>query len=148
MHILLSKGLLLLKEQIPNNDNCNNNIIKKIKIVVPLKHLSNFWRTLDMPLINCEVSFILTWSTDCSLTDLTTAAAVLDADPPVAAIASATGVTFKIINTKLHVPVLTLSAENDNKILEELKTGFKRTITWNKYRSEMSNQTRNNDLKI
>ena len=44
------------------------------------------------------------------------------------------------------VPVVTLSAENDNKLLDQLKTGFKRTIKWNKYRSEMSNQARNNNL--
>ena len=48
--------------------------------------------------------------------------------------------------TKLYVPVVTLSAENDNKLLEQLKTGFKRTIKWNKYRSEMCNQTKNNNL--
>ena len=46
----------------------------------------------------------------------------------------------------MYVPVVTLSAENDNKLLEQLKTGFKRTIKWNKYRSEMSNQTKNNNL--
>ena len=46
----------------------------------------------------------------------------------------------------MYVPVVTLSAENDNKLLEQLKTGFKRAITWNKYRSEMSNQTLNNNL--
>ena len=54
--------------------------------------------------------------------------------------------TFKIKDWKLYVPVVTLSAENDNKLLEQLKTGFKRTIKWNKYRSEMSHQTKNNDL--
>ena len=53
---------------------------------------------------------------------------------------------FKIKDCKLYVPVVTLSAENDNKILEQLKRGFKRTIKWNKYRSEMSNQTKNNNL--
>ena len=47
----------------------------------------------------------------------------------------------------MYVPVVTLSAENDNKFLEQLKKGFKRTIKWNKYRSEMSNQTKNNNLK-
>ena len=46
----------------------------------------------------------------------------------------------------MYVPVVTLSAENDSKLLEQLKTGFKRTIKWNKYRSEMSNQTANNNL--
>ena len=46
----------------------------------------------------------------------------------------------------MYIPVVTLSAENDNKLLEQLKTGFKRTIKWNKYRSEMSNQTKYNNL--
>ena len=46
----------------------------------------------------------------------------------------------------MYVPVVTLSTENDNKLLEKLKTGFKRTIKWNKYRSEMSNQTKTNNL--
>ena len=53
---------------------------------------------------------------------------------------------FKITGCKLYVPVVTLSFENDNKHLEQLKTGFKRTIKWNKYKSEMSNQTKNNKL--
>ena len=46
----------------------------------------------------------------------------------------------------MYVPVVTLSAENDNKLLEQLKTGFKRAIKWNRYRSEMSNQTKDNNL--
>ena len=54
--------------------------------------------------------------------------------------------TFKIKDCRLYVPVVTLSAENDNKLLEQLKAGFKRTIKWNKYRSEMSNQAKNNNL--
>ena len=62
------------------------------------------------------------------------------------AINNPTGATFKIKHKKLYVPVATLSAENDNKLLEQLKTGFKRTITWNKYRSEISNQIKNNNL--
>ena len=53
---------------------------------------------------------------------------------------------FKIKDCKLYVPVVTLSAEIDNKLLEQLKTGFKRTIKWNKHRSEMSNHTKNNNL--
>ena len=55
-----------------------------------------------------------------------------------------TRATFKIIDTKLYVPVVTLSAGNDNNILQKLKTGFKKTMTWNKYRPEMSNQAKNN----
>ena len=57
-----------------------------------------------------------------------------------------TGLKFKIENTKLHVPVVTLSKENHTKFLEQLKTGFKRTIKWNKYRSQMTVQPQNNNL--
>ena len=57
-----------------------------------------------------------------------------------------TGATFKTKYTKLYVPVVTLSTKDDNNFLEQLKSGFKRTIKWNKYRSEMTNQTKNNHL--
>ena len=57
-----------------------------------------------------------------------------------------TNATFKITDTKLYVPVVTLSAENDNKPLQQLKTGFKKTIKWNKYRSEVTYQVKNNSL--
>ena len=99
-----------------------------------------------MPLINCEISLNLTWSKNCVLTSKATREADPDVDPAVAEIKNPTGATFKITDYKLYVPVVTLLAENDNKLLEQLKTGFKRTITWNKYRSEMSNQTKNNSL--
>ena len=95
-----------------------------------------------MPLINFGISLNLTWSENCVMTSK----AARDADPPVAAINNPTNATFKIKDTKLYVPVVTLSAENDNKILEQLKTGFKRIIKWHKYRSELSNQTKNNNL--
>ena len=120
---------------------------KKVEIVVPLKHLSNFWKTIDIPLINCEVSLALSWSGNCVITSLekrlvTTA----QGDNPAVYDDSPTNAAFKITDCKLYVPVVTLSAENNNKLLEQLKTGFKRTIKWNKYRSEMSNQTKNNNL--
>ena len=57
-----------------------------------------------------------------------------------------TNAIFKITDTKLYVPVVTLSTKNDNNFLEQLKSGFKRTIKWNKYRSEMTNQTKTNHL--
>ena len=59
---------------------------------------------------------------------------------------SATNATFKTTDTKLYVPVVTLSTEYDKRILEKLRTGFKITIKFNKYRSEMTNQTKNNNL--
>ena len=67
-------------------------------------------------------------------------------DPAVARINNPTNATFKITDTKLHVTVVTLSTENENKLLEQLKTGFKGTIKWNKYRSEMTKQTATNNL--
>ena len=108
-----------------------------IEIVVSLKYLSNFWRTLDIPLINCEVSLTLTWSENCVLTSKATREADPDADPAVAGICNPTNAVFKITDSKLYVPVVTLSAENDNKLSGQLKTEFKRTIKWNKYRSEI-----------
>ena len=104
------------------------------EIVIPLKYLSNFWRSLNIPLINCEVEIILTWSKNCVLADMTVAN-----NPP-------TGLEFQIKDTKLYVPVVTLSKENDIKLLEQLKSGFKRTIKWNKYRSQMTIQNNNNNL--
>ena len=85
-------------------------------------------------------------SLNCVLTSKETRDDDPDADPAVDEINNPTNATFKIKDTKFYVPVVTLSAKYDNKFLEQLKTGFKRTIKWNKYRSEMSNQTKNNNL--
>ena len=109
--------------------NANKEGTKECEIVVSLKYLGNFWETLDMPLINCEVSLALTWSADCVITILekilVTAA---QGDNPEVRDDSSTKATFKITATNLYVPVATLSAENDNKLLEKLKIGFKRII--------------------
>ena len=125
----------------------NNNLIKNdVKIVVPLKHLSNFWRHLDIPLINCEVELILTWFKNCVLIDKITRNANYNADPIVYEINNPEDATFQITDTKLYVPVVTLSKENNIKLLEKLKSGFKKTIKWNKYRSQMTIQNNNNNL--
>ena len=89
--------------------------------MVPLKYLSNFWKTLEMPLINCEVNLILTWSSTCVI------ATVVDANQ---------AATFEITNTKFYVPVVTLSTQENTKVLQQLKSGFKRVINWNKYLSK------------
>ena len=68
------------------------------------------------------------------------------ANPVVYEIDNPEDVTFKITDIKLFVPVVTLSKENDIQLLEQLKTGFKKTIKWNKYRSQMSFQPQNNNL--
>ena len=87
---------------------------KNVEIFVPLKYLSNFWKTLEMLLINCEVNLFLTWSRDCAITNSTSEG------------------TFTITETKLYVPVVTLSIRDNVKLLQQLKSGFKRTISWNK----------------
>ena len=101
-----------------------------------------------MPLINCDVSLTLTWSENCVLTDITTqtARAAQGDNPARERIDAPTNTTFKITDTKLYVPVVTLSTKDDNNFLEQLKSGYKKTIRWNKYRSEMINQTKTNHL--
>ena len=102
---------------------------KKVEIAVPLKHLSNFWKTLDIPLINCEVSLALRCSGYCVITSLEERLVTAsEGDNLAVSDDSPTNATFKIKDTKLYVPVVALSAENDNKRLEQLKIGFKRTI--------------------
>ena len=123
----------------------DDNRTKNAEIVVPLKDLSNFWRKLDIALVNCEVSLTLTLSENCVLTSKAQREAVAG-DNPVLGINASIGATFKITDTKLYVPVVTLSTQDDNKLLEQLKTGFKKTITWNKSRSEMTKQTKTNNL--
>ena len=116
---------------------------KEVEIAVPLKYLGNFWNSLNIPLVNCEVSLALSWSATSVITStekrILVAGQQNSGDSP-------TNATFKISDTKMYVPVVTLSAKNDNKLIEQLKTGFKRTIKWNKNRLETSNQTANNNL--
>ena len=100
------------------------------EIVVSLKYSSNFCRTLNMPLIDCEVSLTLTGSENCVLTDITTqtTTAAQGDNPARERIDAPTNATFKITDTKLYVPVVTLSTTDDKNFLEQLKPGFKRTI--------------------
>ena len=84
----------------------------------------------------------MTWSKNCVLVNMTER--VAQGDNP--AIVAPLGLEFQITDTRLYVPVVTLSKENDTKPLEQLKAGFKRTIKWNKYRSQMTAQPQNNNL--
>ena len=101
---------------------------KDVEIMVPLKYLSNFWRTLEMPLINCEVKLDLTWSSNCVITN------------------STGGGILEITDTKLYVPVVTLSTQENAKLLQQLKSGFKRVINWNKYLSKAELLAQNPNL--
>ena len=109
----LFKSKLKITGKTPNNGNG-----KDVEIMVPLKYLSNFWRTLEMPLINCGVNLILAWSSTFVIT-----------------VSNGAG-TFAITDTKLYVPVVTFSTQENSKFLQQLKSGFKRVINWNKYLSK------------
>ena len=109
----LFKSKTKITGKTPNDDNEND-----VEIMVPLKYLSNFWRTLEMSLINCEINLILTWSSTCVITESNGAG------------------TFTVTDTKLYVPVVTLSTQENTKFLQQLKSGFKGVINWNKYLSK------------
>ena len=87
--------------------------MKIVKIRAPLKYLIDFWRTLEIALINYEINLILTWSNRCFILD-----------NPIAGQKPA----FTITDKNLYVPVVTLSTQDNAKLLEQLKSGFKRTI--------------------
>ena len=101
---------------------------KEVEIAVPLKHLGNFWNSLNILLVNCELSLVLSWSETCVITSMKKrlVRAAQGGNPAVYG-DSPESAAFKIKNCKLYVPVVTLLAENDNKLLEQLKTGFRRT---------------------
>ena len=95
-------------------------------------------------MINCEIEVILTWSQNCALADITVRASGNNNDPP--AIVAPNGLKFQITDTKLCVPVVILSKESDKKFVEQLKSGFKRTVKLNKYRLQITIQPQNNNL--
>ena len=100
-----------------------------VKIAVPLKYLSNFWRSLEMPLINCKVELSLKWYENCILSSAGTAA------------------TFTITDTKLYVPIVTLKTEDNTKLSKLLSGGFKRPIYWNKYKIIFKNYDENKYIR-
>ena len=91
---------------------------KNVKVIVPLKYLSSFWRTLEMSLINCEISFFLTRLSTCVITNSTDKG------------------KLTITDTKRCVPVVALSTPDNAKLLQKLESGFRRTTNWNKYQSD------------
>ena len=93
-----------------------------VKIVVPIKYLSNFFRSLEMPLINCKIKLNLTWKKECVLS-------TGDGDA-----------AFIINDTKLYVPVVTLSKEGNKDFIEQQNKGFQRSIYWNEYKTKEINE--------
>ena len=104
----------------------DNGVFKDVKIAVPLKYLSNFWRSLEMPLINCKIHLELNWTKDCVMSTI--------ADT-----------TFKITNTKLYVPIVTLSSKDNVKLVKLLEEGFKRPVYWNEYQTKIESRNLDNN---
>ena len=101
------------KEKVTENTRANINA-KVVQIIVPLKYLRNFWRTPEMSLVNFEVNLILTWSSTYVITY------------------STGGARFLVTDTKLYLPFVTLATQDKIKLLQQLKSGFNRTINLNK----------------
>ena len=97
-----------------------------MKIAVPLKYLSNFCRSLEMALINCKIYFELNWAKDCVMSTI--------ADT-----------TFNITNTKLYVPIVTLSSKDNVKLVKLLEEGFKRPVYWNEYQTKIETKNLDNN---
>ena len=101
----------------------DGNITKRsVNVVVPLKYLSNFFRSLEMPLINCKIKLNLTWKKECVLSN------------------QAGDAVFIINDTKMYVPVVTLSKEDNKDFIEQQNKGFQRSIYWNEYKTKEKNQ--------
>ena len=111
-----------------------------------MEYLGNFWRALNIPLISCEVSLELKWNKNCAIISLEQRA-IAGADPP-AIDNPPTDATLAINDCKLYIPVVTLSKDDEIKLLTNLKSGFTREIEWNKYRSQMTTEAINNNINI
>ena len=104
----------------------NNVAILNVQIVVPLKCLSNFFRSLEMSLINCKIKLNLTWKKE----------RVLSTDNDAAAANAANNPVFIIRDTKLYVSVITFSKEDNKDFIEQQNKGFQRSIYWNEYKTK------------
>ena len=100
----------------------DDNYVNNVKLVVPLKYVSNFSRSLEMPLVNCKIDLELTWHKDFMISSVNAAANH--------------AVSFMITDTKLYVPVVTMSTKDNTNLTTQLNEGFKRTIYWNQYVSK------------
>ena len=107
-----------LSEKRADAANNTNSSVKDAKIIVPLKYLSNFWRSLEMPLINCKVYLELNWIEDCILSSAGNTA------------------KFAITDAKLYVPIVNLSTRDSANLTKQLNEGFKRSVYWNSYETK------------
>ena len=112
----------------------NDRSSKNAKIGVPLKYLSNFFRSLEIPLIKCKVHLELNWNNNCVMYGDNDNAGDDNRET-----------TFKTISTKLYVPIVTLSTKDNVNLTKQLNEGFKRSVYWNEYKSKIETKTADND---
>ena len=112
-------------------------------LAIPLKYFGNFWRGLNIPLISCEVFLEQKWNKNCVITSQQIGVNLVGGNT-----AAPTSATLAINDFTLYEPVVTLSKDDEIKLLANLKSGFKREIMWNKYRSQMTTEAINNNLNI
>ena len=127
--------------------------LEDMKVVAPLKNISNFMFNLDFLLINSEIELIFKWIEDCVLPEKATREELPACDDPAAepavnAINRPKHLKFCVTDCKLYVPVVTLQTEYQNQLYKDLKTGISIDFTWIKYRSQMINQTVTNNLNF
>ena len=114
-----------------------NNVARRdLKVVEPLKYLSNFFRSLEMPLINCKIKLNLTWKKEC----------VLSTDDDAAAANAVNNPVFIINDTKLYVPVVTLPKEDSKDFIDQQNKGFQRSIYWNECKTKEQNEDADNNV--
>ena len=112
----------------------SNGILENTSIAVPLKHLSNFWRSLEMPLINCKVELRLKW----------TKYFVLSAAGADNANTNSNIIIFTIKDKKIYVLLVTLLAKDNQKLSKLLRKEFERSLYWNKYKAKSENKNTTN----
>ena len=118
----------------------NDRSLKNIKLVVPLKYLSNFFRSLEVPLINCKIHLELNWNNYCVMYRADTYASGDNVNNK--------ETMFKITSTKLYVPIVTLSTKDNVNLTKQLNAGFKRSVYWNEYKSKIQTKEADaNNLK-
>ena len=115
--------------------------------------MGNFRGSFDFPLINSEIELDFTWSKKCIISEISRTAAVAgnpDANPPVPTVEATltTGAVFQINNPKHYVPVVTLPMNDNIKFLEHLKKGLRRTVSLNKYRSQINMQPKKQQIRL
>ena len=117
----------IIGNTVADRTNCKKD---DLKLAVPLKYFSNFWSSLEMPLINCKIQLSLIWYTNC-----------------VTIVGNGNAATFTITDTKHYVQIVTLKIEENTKLSKLLNEGFKRSVYWNHYKIFLRDYCENHNIR-